>query len=70
MFAYRASASRAGTRRRWPGFEQNDYVKNGGFGERRLTDLAEEFAAVRGASIALFRSLSQAAWARRGTASG
>ena len=53
-----------------PGFEQDDYVKNGGFGERRLAELAEEFAAVRGGSIALFRSLNEAAWARRGMASG
>jgi len=50
-------------------FEQDDYVKNGGFGERTLASLAEEFALVRAASIALFRSFSEEAWSRRGIAS-
>jgi hypothetical protein len=69
VFAYRATCIARGDTTPFPGFEQDDYVKNGGFGERRLTDLAEEFAAIRSASIALFRSLNQEAWARRGTAS-
>jgi hypothetical protein len=50
------------------GFEQDDYVKSGGFGERTLADLAEEFAEVRGASIALFNGLDAAAWQKRGVA--
>ena len=36
---------------------------------RSLADLAEEFNAVRGASVALFRSFNDAAWSRRGVAS-
>jgi hypothetical protein len=52
-----------------PGFEQDDFVKNGAFSERTLAGLAEEFALVRGASLALFRSFPQAAWLRRGVAS-
>jgi hypothetical protein len=70
VFTYRAMRIARGDQTPLPGFEQNDYVKNGGFGDRRLADLAEEFAAVRSASVALFRSLSDTAWARRGTASG
>ena len=70
VFTYRAMRIARGDQTPLPGFEQNDYVKNGGFGERHLSDLAEEFAAVRSASIALFRSLNDAAWIRRGTASG
>ncbi|HMD39576.1 MAG TPA: DinB family protein [Candidatus Acidoferrum sp.] len=50
------------------GFEQDDYVRNGGFKERTLASLVEEFAEVRGASLALFRSLGDDAWLRRGTA--
>jgi len=51
------------------GFEQDDYVRSGGFNERPLASLVEEFAYVRSASLALFRSLgAEAAWVRRGTA--
>jgi hypothetical protein len=70
VFAYRAMRIARGDRTPLAGFEQDDYVKSGGFGERRLVDLAEEFAAVRSASITLFRSLNEAAWARRGVANG
>jgi hypothetical protein len=70
VFTYRAMRIGRGDETPLPGFEQDDYVKNGGFGDRKLADLAEEFAAIRGASIALFRSLNDAAWMRRGTASG
>jgi hypothetical protein len=52
-----------------PGFEQDDFVKNGAFGERTLASLAEEFGLVRSASVALFRSFPEAAWSRRGVAS-
>ena len=51
VFAYRAMRIARGDKTPLAGFEQEDYVKSGGFGERRLTDLAEEFAAVRSASI-------------------
>lgn len=70
VFAYRAMRIARGDRTPLSGFEQDDYVRGGGFGERRLADLAEEFAAVRAASVALYRSLSEAAWSRRGVANG
>ena len=53
-----------------PGFEQDDYVRVSNAASRTLSDLLEEFAAVRRASIALIRSLDDASWLRRGTASG
>jgi hypothetical protein len=43
-------------------------VRTGAFGGRTLADLAEEFGAVRSASISLFRSFKEDVWARRGTA--
>jgi hypothetical protein len=53
-----------------PGFEQDDYIQERRFG-KGLADLAEEFAAVRSGSIALFRSLNvMRLGARRGGASG
>jgi len=52
-----------------PGFEQNDYVKNGNFAEQSLADLVAEFGLVRASTLALFRSFNAEAWTRRGTAS-
>jgi hypothetical protein len=69
VFTYRAMRIARGDQTPLPGFEQNDYVKNGAFGDRKLADLTDEFAAIRGASIAMFRSLNDAAWLRRGIAS-
>ena len=52
------------------GFEQDDYVRNAPFGQRPLSDLIEDYIAVRRASVSLFRNLDEAAWARRGVAAG
>jgi DinB family protein len=69
IFTYRALRMARGDQTPLPGFEQDDFVKNGAFNERTLVDLAEEFALVRSASLALFRSFPDAAWPRRGVAS-
>jgi hypothetical protein len=69
IFTYRALRMARGDQTPLPGFEQDDFVKNGAFGERTLASLAEEFALVRSASIALFRSFPEDAWSRRGVAS-
>jgi len=45
-------------------------VKVSNASSRKLSDLLEEFAAIRRASIALIRSLDDASWLRRGNASG
>ena len=68
IFSYRTLRIARGDKTPLPGFEQDEYVRDGAFGERTLRDLAEEFGAVRIASIALFRSLNEAAWERRGVA--
>ena len=69
IFTYRALRIARGDETPLSSFEQDDYVKNGGFAVRTLADLVEEFVAVRGASISLFRSFDDAAWGRSGTAS-
>jgi uncharacterized damage-inducible protein DinB len=51
-------------------FEQDDYVGAANSSSRKLADLMDEFVAVRRGSIALIRSLDDAAWLRRGVASG
>jgi DinB superfamily len=43
-------------------------VKSGGFGDRTLADLAQEFREVRAATIALFSGLDPPSWQRRGVA--
>ena len=68
IFAYRALCIARGDQNSLPGFEQDDYVRTGGFGERTLAAIGEEFAHIRNATIALFRSLGKEAWQRRGTA--
>jgi uncharacterized damage-inducible protein DinB len=68
IFAYRALRIARGDQTPLHGFEQDDYVREGNSGERTLLDLAEEFALVRAATIALFKSLRKDAWARRGVA--
>ena len=68
IFAYRALRIARGDQTPLSGFEQDDYVRGGNFRDRTLGDLAEEFAMVRAASVALFRSLDNDAWERRGTA--
>jgi hypothetical protein len=69
IFVYRALRIARCDSTPLPGFEQDDYVKNGNFGERTLAELVEEFAAVRTSSIILFQSLDKSAWQRRGVAS-
>jgi len=68
IFAYRALRIARADQTPMAGFEQDDYVRSGGFSERKLASLVEEFADVRSATLGLFRSFSGEAWSRRGTA--
>jgi hypothetical protein len=68
IFTYRALRIARGDHTPMEGFEQDDYVRGGAFNERPLASLVEEYACVRGASLALFRSLGKEAWSERGTA--
>ena len=68
IFTYRALCFARGDQTQLPGFEQDDYVRTGGFKDRTLVGLGEEFAHIRNATIALFRSLTREAWQRRGIA--
>src|SRR5579863_7792602 len=59
IFAYRALRFARGDQTPLQGFEQDDYVRGAGFGARKLADLVEEYADVRQASLALFRTLGE-----------
>ena len=69
IFAYRLLRIARADRTPLPGFEQDDYVRSAGSGNRTLADLAAEFGAIRAATLALCRPLTAEAWARSGTAS-
>jgi len=68
IFAYRALRLARNDQTPLAGYEQDDYVKNGGFGERELGDLISEFECVRRSNIHLLKSLSDQSWQRRGLA--
>lgn len=67
VFAYRALRFARGDETPLSGFEQDDYVRTGGFDKRSLSDLANEYEHVRRSSISLFTNLDEEAWLRRGT---
>jgi hypothetical protein len=69
IMSYRALRISRNDKTPLPGFEQDDYVRNGPFSKRPLSDLIEDYIAVRRATISLFCNLDEPAWTRRGTAS-
>jgi len=69
IFAYRALRIARADTTPLAGFEQDDYVRAGGFEKRTLADLGEEFDAIRKTTMFLFRGLEDDAWTRQGTAS-
>ncbi len=68
IMAYRALRIARNDSTPLAGFEQDDYVRDGPYSELRLADLIEEFKAVRGATLALFRNLRAGDWKRQGVA--
>jgi len=68
IMAYRALRIARNDRTPLSGFEQDDYVKNGGFDQRSVGNLGREFEQVRRATISLFRNLEPEAWERSGVA--
>lgn len=70
IFAYRALRFARADQNPLPGFEQDDYVRTAGHGRATMSALIEEFELVRKADILMLKHLDEAAWLRRGTASG
>ena len=68
IFAYRALRFARADAQGLTGFDENAYVPAGRFNERTIGDLLDELAAVRAATIHLFRHLDDEALARRGAA--
>ncbi len=70
IFAYRALRIARGDQTGLPGFDENAYGAESLAGSRTLASLAEEFALVRRANLAMLRTFPAEVAARRGTASG
>jgi hypothetical protein len=68
VFAYRALCIGRNDKSWLPGFEQDDYVENANFDRRTLQSLIEEMAAIRHATVELFKHFTDEEWRRRGIA--
>lgn len=69
IFAYRALRIARGDQQPLPGFDENAYAEESGANARSLSDLFQEYDAVRQATLTLFRSFTPAQLDRTGTAS-
>lgn len=70
VFAYRALRIARTDATPLPGFDEDAWAASSNADDRSLTDLVAEYRAVRAATLALFESFDDAAFARRGTANG
>lgn len=70
IFSVRALRFARGDTQPLPGFEQDDYATNSAFDDYPLAELASELDAVRQSTIFLYKHFDEAAWMRRGIASG
>lgn len=68
VFSYRALRISRGDETPLAGFEQDDYVANGNFGNTKLSDLIEEFSLLRRSNVLFFKNLSDEAWSCLGIA--
>lgn len=70
IFVYRALRFARGDKTELAGFDQDYYVPQGKFDDASLTELLDEFEAIRRASITLFKRLDDEALQRAGLANG
>lgn len=68
IFGYRALRFARGDATNLPGFEENDYVRQGNFDRRDLSSLIDEFRSLRRANILMLENLGEEAWERQGLA--
>jgi uncharacterized damage-inducible protein DinB len=68
IFAYRALSIARGEKKSLPGFDQDEYAKNGMFNQGTLSDLNYEFRLLRECNILLFKGLDKSVWQNRGLA--
>lgn len=70
IFQYRALRFARNDKTDLPGFDQDAFVPYSNASGRTIKDLVEEYAAVRDATLTLFKSFDDEALKRKGVASG
>jgi hypothetical protein len=70
IFAYRCLRIGRGDATPLPGFDENAFAASADADSQPLAALVADFSAARQASLCLFRSLPEAAWANRGVSNG
>lgn len=70
IYAYRALRFARNDKTELPGFEQDDFTRYSGANERDLSNIFEEYEAVRHATISMFNGFPDEAWLRSGIANG
>jgi hypothetical protein len=70
IFGMRATCIARGEKASLPGYEQDDYVDEGGFDARPVDSLVREFDLLRAANLEMFSGLPGEHWRRVGTANG
>ena len=68
IFAYRALRFARNDQTVLPGFDQDTFAANANFANLPLSDIVQEYEAVRRATLFLFKDLDSEAWNRRGVA--
>ncbi|MBT8274714.1 MAG: DinB family protein [Bacteroidia bacterium] len=68
MFCYRAMSFARSDNANLPGYDENEFALNSNANKRSMDDIIVEFSAVRAATISLFKSFSDEALMRKGTA--
>ena len=69
VFCYRALCISRSDKTNFPGFEEDDYVKNAFGNDRTFDSIISEYVAVRNATISLFESFNEQQLLQIGTAS-
>ncbi len=70
VFAYRALVFSRADKNQLPGMDQNEWMKVSNYGSRTLSNLCNEYLAVRVANIHLFENMTKDMINRKGIASG
>ncbi len=70
IFTYRLLCIARGETQALPGFDEAAYAAAGGFDDRPLEALLDEFGALRSHTLAFLQGLPESALAREGTANG
>jgi len=69
IMAWRALAFARGDQSHYPGFDQDDYIKNANFNDLPLGQLLDDYRIVRKSTISLFRTFSPGMLMKTGMAS-